>query len=143
MTNNHSGQGASCTVSSLRAPAAIARSIYRFDPASLLAILRAKGNDFQQRTYTALQQGEATRHQQQAAASGIVLRCADYAEAADTIEVLVAEVLRLTEALAFAHGEGCEWPDDPLPLDCIARRLVDKFELAPPETPERKVHDQQ
>jgi hypothetical protein len=107
---------------------------YRFDPQGLLVILRDNGNDFQRRTYTALQHGIATEHQQRAAASGIVLQYANKAESADTIEVLVAEILRLTEAVAFAHGEGCEWPDDPLPLGCIARRLMDEFELASADT---------
>lgn len=45
---------------------------------------------------------------------------------ADRIAALEAEILRLTEAVAFAHGEGCDWPCDPLPLGCIARELLDR-----------------
>ena len=36
---------------------------------------------------------------------------------------LEAEILRLTDALDFAHSEGFEWPTDPLPVGCIARCL--------------------
>jgi hypothetical protein len=36
---------------------------------------------------------------------------------------LEAEILRLTDALAFAHSEGFEWPADPLPINSIAWRL--------------------
>jgi hypothetical protein len=42
------------------------------------------------------------------------------------IERLQAEVLRLVDALAFAHSEGFEWPVDPLPFGSIAHDLFIK-----------------
>lgn len=42
------------------------------------------------------------------------------------IVVLEKEVLRLTEAVAFAHNEGCEWPVDPLPPGCVAQELRER-----------------
>lgn len=38
-------------------------------------------------------------------------------------EVLEAEILRLVEALVFAHSSGFEWPVDPLPSGSIAHDL--------------------
>jgi hypothetical protein len=40
-----------------------------------------------------------------------------------TAEKLEAEILRLVDALVFAHDAGFEWPVDPLPFGSIAHNL--------------------
>lgn len=38
-------------------------------------------------------------------------------------EALRAEVLRLVDALVYAHDAGFQWPDDPLPSGSVAHNL--------------------
>lgn len=54
----------------------------------------------------------------------------DIREAADALETQAAritaledEILRLVDALGYAHASGFEWPDDPLPFGSIAHDL--------------------
>lgn len=42
---------------------------------------------------------------------------------AENERALKAEILRLVDALTYAHSEGFEWPVDPLPFGSIAHNL--------------------